>query len=101
MIIPKITEASLLAIFEQSCEITNLSLSKSENIQFDNRLIIKGATATIESLAIINLLLEIERLCSKNLNLKIDVYEIYRETSFEIDFQMFSEIIFNKIDSNK
>jgi len=91
----------LVNLLKVATENINLTLSADDQIIFNKNLIIKGDKCLIESLTIINFLLEIERLVSKNLKKKIEIFEIYQEYPGEnLKIDKFIEII-EKIIENK
>ena len=91
----------LVNLLKVATENINLTLSADDQIIFNKNLIIKGDKCLIESLTIINFLLEIERLVSKNLKKKIEIFEIYQEYGGEnLKIDKFIEII-EKIIENK
>ena len=91
----------LVNLLKVATENINLTLSADDQIIFNKNLIIKGDKCLIESLTIINFLLEIERLVSKNLKKKIEIFEIYQEYACEnLKIDKFIEII-EKIIENK
>ena len=91
----------LVNLLNVATENINLTLSADDQIIFNKNLIIKGDKCLIESLTIINFLLEIERLVSKNLKKKIEIFEIYQEYAGEnLKMDKFIEIL-EKIIENK
>jgi|ETNmetMinimDraft_21_1059911.scaffolds.fasta_scaffold213387_2 hypothetical protein len=98
---PKKIKDGLITLFKTAIENVNSTLFIDDKIIFDKNLIIKGDNCLIESLTIINLLLEIERLVAKNLKKKIEIFEMYQEYSGEnliIDkfITILNEVIENK-----
>ena len=98
---PKKLKGELVTLLKVATENVNLALSADDKMIFNKNLIIKGDKCLIESLTIINFLLEIERLVSKNLKIKIEIFEIYQEYVGEnLKINKFIEII-EKILENK